>query len=81
MYWLVSIRPTNNASESHIIEYFNPICNFRLLFILFLLVLRLLAGIDLYDQVDRASSKVDNNLGVGSAIVGHIGRVRSVAES
>lgn len=47
-----------------------PIRNFRLLIILFLLIFRLHAGIDLRGQVDCTSSKVNNNLGVGSAIAG-----------
>ena len=82
MYWLVSIRPTIIPLQNpNFMKYFNPICNFRLLIILFLRVLRLHAGIDLRGQVDRASSKVDNNHGVGSPIAGHIGRVRLVAES
>ena len=82
MYCLVSIRPTIIPLQNpNFIKYFNPICNFRLLIILFLRVLRLHTGIDLRGQVDCAFSKVNNDLGVGSAIVGHIGHVRLVAKS
>ena len=81
MYWLVSIRPTIIPLQNpNFIKYFDSICNFRLLIISFLRVLRLHAGIDLRGQVDHASSKVDNELRVSSVIAGHIGRVQLVAE-
>lgn len=60
MYWLVSTRPNIIPFQNpNFIKYFNPICNFRLLIILFLCVLRLHVGIDLRGQVNRVLGTVD----------------------
>ena len=77
MYWLVSTRPTIiPLQDPNSIQYFNPICNFRLLIILFLRVLRLHAGIDLRGQVNRVLGTVDNDSECGLAIVWCSGRDR-----
>ena len=60
---------TTLSSEPHLsIRNYFLLAISDCLFIVLLLVLRLHTGIDLRRQVDRSSSKVDNNHGVGSAI-------------